>query len=209
VAYYRRAMPRFVAVKALLLDGAIGDPRALTVRLQSPPPTWEPGPVPWRLQPTISGGGLFVDLGSHTIDLLDHLLGPITGASGTAISRDRRYPAEDLVAATFTFGTEIVGVGLWDFDAPAHRDEIEIVGSAGSLTFSTFGQEPLRLTTPTGLREIAAPYPSTVQLPLIQTVVDALTAQGDCPSTGRSALRTAVAVDAILADFRATSAPAH
>ena len=209
VAYYRRAMPRFVAVRDLLLDGAIGDPRAVTVRLQRPAPTWEPGPVPWRLQPEISGGGLFVDLGSHTIDLLDHLLGPITGASGSAISRDGRYPAEDLVAATLAFGPEIVGVGLWDFDAPAHRDEIEIVGSAGSLTFSSFGQEPLRLTTPTGLREIAVPYPSTVQLPLIQTVVDTLTGRGTCPSTGRSALRTAVTVDSILADFRTENAPAH
>jgi hypothetical protein len=49
------------------------------------------------------------------------------------------------------------------------------------------------------LREISAPYPTTVQLPLIQTVVDALTGRGECPSTGRSALRTARAVDSILA----------
>ncbi|WP_372594025.1 Gfo/Idh/MocA family protein [Actinotalea sp.] len=207
VAYYRRAMPRFVTAKKLLLDGAIGDPRTVSVRFQSPAPRWEPGPVPWRLQPEVSGGGLVVDLGSHTLDLLDHLLGPISGASGAAISRDDRYPAEDLVTATFTFGTQVSGVGVWDFDAADDRDEVEIVGSAGSLTFSSFGQEPLRLATASGLREISAPYPTTAQGPLIQTVVDALTGQGECPSTGHSALRTAVAIDAILADFRGAGAP--
>jgi len=200
VAYYRRALPRFVAVKDLLHDGALGDVRAVSVRLQSPAPTWEPGPVPWRLRPEISGGGLFVDLGSHTLDLLDLLLGPITDASGVAASRDERYAAEDTVAATFTFESGVVGAGLWDFAAHDRLDEVEIVGSAGSLRFSSFGSEPLRLTTSTGLREIAAPYPPTVQLPLIQSVVDALTGRGDCPSTGRSALRTARAVDSVLAN---------
>ena len=199
VAYYRRAMPRFVTVNDLLRDGAVGDVRAVSVRLQSPAPTWEPGPVPWRLQPEVSGGGLFVDLGSHTLDLLDLLLGPITQAAGVAANRDARYPAEDTVAATFTFASGVVGVGLWDFDAQDRLDEVEIVGSTGSLRFSSFGQEPLRLTTSDGLREISAPYPTTVQLPLIQTVVDALTGRGECPSTGRSALRTARAVDSILA----------
>ena len=72
-----------------------------------------------------------------------------------------------------------------------------------SLRFSSFGEEPLRLTTSTGLHEIPAPYPATVQLPLIQTVVDALTGRGECPSTGRSALRTARVVDAVLAGYRA------
>ncbi|RYV52289.1 Gfo/Idh/MocA family protein [Pengzhenrongella frigida] len=207
VAYYRRAMPRFVTVNDLLHGGALGDVRAVTVRLQSPAPTWGPGPMPWRLQPEISGGGLFVDLGSHTLDLLDLLLGPISHASGVATSRDGRYPAEDTVAATFTFGSDVVGAGLWDFNAQDRLDEIEIIGSAGTLHFSSFGQEPLRLTTSTGLREIAAPYPQTVQLPLIQTVVDALTGRGECPSTGASALRTAHAVDSILAAYRDASAP--
>ncbi|HUX70882.1 MAG TPA: Gfo/Idh/MocA family oxidoreductase [Cellulomonadaceae bacterium] len=203
VAYYRRAMPRFVTVRDLLRDGAIGEVRTVSVRLQSPAPTWDSGLPPWRLQPEISGGGLFVDLGSHTLDLLDLLLGPVTRATGVAVSRDRRYPAEDAVAATFMFGSGVVGAGLWDFDAEERLDEVELIGTAGSLRFSSFGEEPLRLTTPAGRQEIPAPYPATVQLPLIQTVVDALTGIGECPSTGRSALRTASVVDSILAGYRA------
>ncbi|WP_298459968.1 Gfo/Idh/MocA family protein [uncultured Cellulomonas sp.] len=234
VAYYRRAMPRFTAVARLLADGAIGTPRAVTVRQLQPAPSFTDGVVPWRLRPEVSGGGLFVDLGSHTLDLLDHLLGPVTscsgvasrseaagrssGAAGADATADRAPhsgaadgPAkdgaaantpEDLVAATFTFASGVHGTGLWLFDAAESVDTVHLVGTAGSLEFSVFGQEPLRLTTTAGTREIDAPYPATVQLPLIQTVVDALTGRGECPSTGASALRTTRVVDTLLAQLR-------
>jgi predicted dehydrogenase len=203
VAYYRRAMPRFVRVKELLDGGAVGQVRAVAVRLESAAGTWEPGHLPWRFQPEISGGGLFVDLGSHTLDLLDHLLGPIETVAGTATNLAGRYPAEDHVAAAFTFASGVVGTGLWAFDAAERRDGVEIVGTAGSLTFSSFGEEPLLLRTAAGEEHIDAPYPEVVQQPLIQTVVDELTGRGTCPSTGQSALRTARVVDALLADYRA------
>jgi hypothetical protein len=80
---------------------------------------------------------------------------------------------------------------------------VEIVGSAGSLRFSSFGTEPLVLRTADGERLIEAPYPEVVQQPLIQTVVDQLTGRGTCPSTGESALRTARFVDTVLAVYRA------
>ncbi|GAA2727770.1 Gfo/Idh/MocA family protein [Cellulomonas aerilata] len=211
VAYYRRAMPRFVAVRDLLADGAIGAPRTVAVRLQQPAERFDDGVVPWRLRPELSGGGLFVDLGSHTLDLLDHLLGPVTEVSGSAANQGRHHAAEDVVAGAFTFASGVHGVGLWSFDAYERRDEVEISGTAGTLRFSSFGQEPLVLTTAAGTREIPAAAPATVQLPLIQTVVDALTGRGTCPSTGESALRTARVVDALLAEHRAalrTSGPA-
>ncbi len=205
VAYYRRAMPRFVTVKDLLDGGAIGELRTVAVRTQSPPGRWQPDHLPWRVLPEISGGGLFVDLGSHTLDLLDHLLGPVTQVSGTAGNRGGHYPAEDVVTAAFTFASGVQGVGTWCFDAATRVDEVEVVGTGGSLLFSSFGQEPLRLTTAAGERLVEAPYPATVQLPLIQTVVDALLGRGECPSTGTSALRTARVVDEVLADYRAAA----
>ena len=88
-------------------------------------------------------------------------------------------------------------------DVAEKRDEVEIVGSAGSLTFSSFGTEPVVLRTADGERRIDAPYPEVVQQPLIQTVVDELTGHGTCPSTGASALRTARFVDTVLAVYRA------
>jgi predicted dehydrogenase len=205
VAYYRRAMPRFTAVRDLLADGAIGTPRVVSVRLQQPAQRFDDGVLPWRVRPEVSGGGLFVDLGSHTLDLLDLLLGPVTDVSGFAANQGGHHGAEDAVAGAFRFASGVHGVGLWSFAAHDRRDEVEITGTGGTLRFSSFGTEPLRLTTPAGTRDIPAPYPQTVQLPLIQTVVDALTGRGACPSTGASALRTARVVDALLAGHRSTS----
>jgi predicted dehydrogenase len=203
VAYYRRSMPRFTAVRDLLSDGAIGALRTVSVRLQQPAERFEDGAVPWRVRPEVSGGGLFVDLGSHTLDLLDLLLGPVTGVSGFAADQGGHHAAEDVVAGAFTFASGVHGVGLWSFDSHERRDEVEITGTDGSVRFSSFGTEPPVLTTAEGTREIHAPHPATVQLPLIQTVVDALTGRGECPSTGASALRTARVVDVLLAGHRA------
>lgn len=203
VAYYRRAMPRFGTVKKLLDDGAVGAVRAVLIRNQQPASLPDTGSdVPWRVRPEVSGGGYFVDLASHTFDFLDWLLGPVDSVSGSACNLGGHYPAEDTVSAQFGFASGAVGAGLWCYDAAETLDEVEIVGSAGSLVFSSFGQEPLRLTTARGTELIPAPYPTTVQLPLIQAVVNELTGRGESPSTGRSALRTAVVIDTVLAAYR-------
>jgi len=202
VAYYRRAMPRFRTVKNLLDGGAIGRLRTVTVRMQRTSADVVGAELSWRLRPEVSGGGLFVDLGSHTLDLLDWLLGPVTHVVGVAVNQGGHYRAEDLVTGVFTFASGVQGVGVWSFDTHENRDEVEISGTTGTLRFSSFGQEPLRLTGASGERQIDAPYPRTVQQPLIQTVVDALTGRGTCPSTGASAARTARVVDALLAGYR-------
>lgn len=208
VAYYRRAMPRFRAVRELIDGGAIGEPRTVSVRLERTSAEFSadggaPVVLPWRLRPEISGGGLFVDLGSHTLDLLDWLLGQVTRATGIAANQGGHYDPEDVVAATFEFASGVRGVGLWSFDSHENRDEVEITGTAGTLAFSSFEQEPLRLRGADGDRLIDAPYPQTVQQPLIQSVVDELTGRGTCPSTGISAARTARVIDTLLREYRA------
>ena len=95
-------------------------------------------------------------------------------------------------------------MGLWDFDAAERVDRIEIIGTEGSLALSSFGPEPLMLTSGGVTEEIAAPYSDVVQRPLVQGIVDVLTGRAHTAvSTGESALRTASVVDALLADYRA------
>jgi predicted dehydrogenase len=201
VAYYRRAMPRFVTVKELLDSGRIGQLRTVSIRNERPAPV-DADNEGWRVDPEISGGGHFVDLGSHILDLLDWLLGPVTHAAGVAANRGGRYRAEDLVTGVFSFRSGVEGVGIWNYDSFQNRDQVEIVGTAGVLRFSCFADEPLRLLTADGVEQIEAPYPETVQLPLIRTVVNALTGHGESPSDGHSAVRTARVIDALLSDYR-------
>ena len=204
VAYYRRAMPRFATVKELLDSGRIGQLRSVSIRNERPGHVDEADHGGWRVDPEISGGGHFVDLGSHILDLLDWLLGPVTHAEGIATNRGRHYRAEDLVTGVFSFRSGVEGVGVWNYDSFQHKDQVEIIGTAGALRFSCFADEPLRLLTPRGVEEIKAPYPETVQLPLIQTVVDALTGRGESPSNGHTAVRTSRVIDGLLADYRAS-----
>jgi predicted dehydrogenase len=203
VAYYRRALPRFVKVKELLESGRIGQRRSLSIRNERPAPMGDVADQEgWRVDPEISGGGHFVDLGSHILDLLDWLLGPVTHAVGVAANCGGRYPAEDLVTGVFSFRSGVEGVGVWNYDSFQHQDQIEIIGTAGALRFSCFADEPLQLLTAGGEEKIKAPHPQAAQLPLIQAVVNALTGHGESPSTGRSALRTARVIDTLLSDYR-------
>ena len=201
VAYYRRALPRFVKIKKLLEEGAIGAVRFVNIVLYQPtrPAELDPATLPWRVQPEIAGGGHFVDLASHTLDFLDYVLGPVRAVQGFAGHQTGLYPAEDVVTGSFVFQSGVQGAGVWCFTAYDAHDSVEIVGERGRISFSTFGaDDPVRLVTADGADELHIPHPPHVQQPLIQTVVDELLGRGRCPSTGDSATRTSWVMDQML-----------
>jgi predicted dehydrogenase len=205
VAYYRRALPRFLKVKEIVEAGVIGTPRAVTVALYRPPDPTAPGVPDWRVDPAVAGGGLFVDMGCHTLDFLDFVLGPIRTTHGLATNGSKLYPAEDTVAAAFEFESGVEGTGLWWFASPTAADRTEILGTRGRVAFATFDNAPIVLEAEGKASEFVIPHPPHVQQPLIQTVVDHLNGVGQCPSTGESAARTTRVMGQILASFYATT----
>jgi predicted dehydrogenase len=200
VAYYRRALSRFLKVKELIDAGAIGEPRFVTITLYQPVARDELNPqaLPWRVIPAVAGGGRFVDLASHMLDLLDFLLGPIRFVQGFASNQAHRYPAEDIVTGTFVCESGVHGVGAWCFTGFEHCDLTEIVGTEGKIAYSTFDARPLTVTTTRGTTEFSYDYPAHIQQPLIQAVADELNSIGMCPSTGASAARTSWVMDQML-----------
>jgi len=198
VAYYRRALPRFLKIKSLLETDCIGEIRAVTITFTRSFNRHPGTPLPWRVMPEISGGGFFMDLACHTFDYLDFILGPIIKAKGHNGNQAGEYPAEDTVSASFTFASGVQGSGLWSFNSFERQDRTEIFGSKGSLVFSSFGTEPIRLMTKEGKLEFPINTPKHIQQPLIQTIVNQLRGIGQCPSTGVSAKRTAWVMDKIL-----------
>lgn len=203
VAYYRRALPRFVKVKSLVDSGIIGEPRFVTMLLAQPAHEQFLDPVrrPWRVIPEQSGGGLLLDVGSHMLDLVDYILGPIREVDGQARNQGHHYAAEDIVTGSFVFESGVLGTGMWSFDAFAHEDRIELIGSQGKISFACYSNEPVRLVTATGVEQFDIPHPPHVQQPLIQLVVDALRGEGDCPSTGDSGARASWVMDRLLAHY--------
>ena len=202
VAYYRRALPRFLKIKELLAAKTIGDVRFVTMKnYQKARLEDGSSELPWRVIPEISGGGLFMDLASHTLDIFDFLLGPITDAAGETANLAGLYEPEDTVTASFAFQGGVLGTGVWNFCAFENVDVNEIVGSRGKLTFSTFGTEPIFVTTEDGTTEVPAPTPQHIQQPLIQTIVNHLNGTGSAPSTGETAARTSHVMETIVQGY--------
>lgn len=193
VAYYRRAQPRFIKIRELVESKIIGDIRfvSTTQYQKSREDVMNPENLPWRVQPELSGGGLFFDLASHTLDILDFLLGPIKEANGIASNQAGLYRAEDIVTGTYQFESGIHGIGSWCFSAFENVDVNEIIGSKGKITFSTFGDDPVILITADGKEEWSFERPQHVHHPLLETIVDELTGGNRrCPSTGVTGART-------------------
>lgn len=206
VAFYRRALPRFVKIKELLDNGAIGNVRTVTVTFYRPMRSYDLNNLPWRVIPAIAGGGLFVDLAAHTLDYLDYFLGPIRAASGYAANQAGQYPAEDVVAGSFVFASGVHGTGIWSFASFEHVDRTEIIGDGGAIVFSSFAEEPVTLTTAAGMQHFIIEHPPHIQQPLIQSIVDELNGEGHCPSTGISGARTTWVMDQLLAGWRNSGA---
>lgn len=203
VAYYRRALPRFLLAKEILDSGKIGAPVSVSYTFAAGRETdLDPNNLPWRLKAEDAGGGIFLDMGCHTLDILDFLLGPLADVKGNATQTDTRYRVEDAVSMTFTTERGAAGSASWDFTgATPGADQITIQGETGEIKLSTFGNEPVEMRTENGTERFDRPNPPHIQQPLIQTIVDAWYGVGRCASTGATAARTSRVMDIVLSSY--------
>lgn len=200
VAYYRRALPRFLNVRALLSAGAIGRLTSVHVQITDRLATGT-DTVNWRFDPAHAGAGLFLDLASHCLDLLDFLVGPMTDVRGFALNTGGAYAAEDVTSAAFRFDTRIAGTGIWNFHADAKTDVMTFIGSDGTLTTPVFTDGDVVVSRQGGTEAISVRNPPHVHQPLIQTIVDELRGRGRCESTGESGARTSWVMDRCLEGY--------
>lgn len=200
VAYYRRALPRFLLVRDLLNCGAIGRVTSAQVELFQALARGDDARG-WRFDPAIGGGGLFLDMGSHGLDLLDFLIGPVGEVSGWAMNTGGAYPAEDVTVAAFRFSNDVGGLGIWNFNAGCSRDAMTFTGSTGKLSMPVFTDGGVVVRSADGEHVYPIRNPAHVHQPLIQSIVDELNGRGRCHSTGESAARTSRVTDRCLRDY--------
>jgi predicted dehydrogenase len=200
VAYYRRALPRFLRVRDRLQAGAIGTVTSVHVQVTAPVLTGADA-TNWRIDPRISGAGLFFDLGSHCFDLLDFLFGPIVSVTGHSTNTAGAYPAEDVTASAFRFESGLVGSGIWNFNAAEKNDTMTFMGSEGELITPIFSDTGVQVKSGSVRTVEELRNPPHVHQPLIQTIVDELRGQGKCPSTAESAARTSWVMDHCVAEY--------
>lgn len=200
VAYYRRALPRFLEVRKQLSGEAIG--RLTSVHIQVTDRLAD-GPLAtnWRFDPAQAGAGLFLDLASHCLDLVDFLVAPIADVSGFALNTGGAYDAEDVTGAAFRAGTSVVGTGVWNFHADVKTDLMVFTGSEGTLTTPVFTDGDIVISRAGATEVLPVRNPPHVHQPLIQTIVDELRGQGQCESTAESGARASWVMDRCLEGY--------
>lgn len=134
---YRR-VPAVQLAKQLIDEGRIGRVfhyRAVYLQEWGNDPTRRPG---WKLDPEIAGGGVVLDLMSHSLDLALWLNGPVTevAAMQATFAEGRRVEDAATVLARFANGS------LGTFEATRYatgaqnRNQFEIHGERGMVRFS-------------------------------------------------------------------------
>jgi predicted dehydrogenase len=205
VAYYRRTLPAFLKVKELVDNEIIGKPLTVNIRLHKSfgEKDQYTESQSWHVNPDIAGAGYFFDLASHQLDYLDYLFGPVVQVHGIAVNLAGYYKAEDTVMGTFLFGNGVIGTGSWCFVVAKGNEEdiIEISGTKGKLTFSSFQHGDVKLTTPEGTINFSFQNPQNIQNHLIQQVVNELRGEGKCVSTGQTAARTSGVLDEMVKNY--------
>ena len=194
-AFYRRALSPYTKIKAWLDAGRIGQVRQVLIDQRKRYPAAE-NDIPWRLRPEISGGGLFEDIGVHTLDILDYLFGPGEVVDSIYVNQMAHYLPADTVAVLASYG-DVRAVGNWHLDSIAEKDEIEILGSAGSIRFSMLTDRPAILETAQGREEAPATEEKWLHAPLVENICDALLSGAEAVSCEGNAQRISLLVEKI------------
>ncbi|MEH6618620.1 Gfo/Idh/MocA family oxidoreductase [Maribacter arcticus] len=175
VAHYRRKLPAFLRVKALLDNRKIGEVTHVDIEIFQPKKTNLVADTEenWRINPQISGGGYFYDLAPHQIDLMIHYFGPIKTVRGLSSTSHINSLVEDVVNGIMAFENGIQFRGLWNFTSAElnQKDQCIIYSTEGNIEFSFFGSEVI-LTTTKGIETFSFHNPKHVQEPMIKATVD-------------------------------------
>ncbi len=184
IAHYRRQQPLFLKIKSMIDSGALGEINFVNMTLFQPHQDKMVAQTDeaWRLDPRISGGGLFHDLAPHGLDLMLYFFGTPTGATGSASNTGKLYATEDSVIGRMTFPGDITFKGSWCFVVPEEEkeDDCKIYGTKGSLRFSIFDRKPLSWTRDLSSQTFSFDLIPHVQQPMIQRVVEYF--RGEAPN---------------------------
>ncbi len=187
VAHYRRAMPFFEKIKQLIESEIIGTINCVNLKMMQGAENSIITQTEdnWRLNPALSGGGLFHDLAPHQIDMIYYLFGEIKKAVGLSANKSKLSEANDMVAGQILFKNDILFNGFWCFNNPLaeNLDLCEIIGTKGKISFAFFGQTKITINLGGKEEVLEVLHPTHVQQPMIEKVVQYFLNKGENPCT--------------------------
>ncbi|MFH1070731.1 MAG: Gfo/Idh/MocA family oxidoreductase [Candidatus Glassbacteria bacterium] len=196
VAYYRRFYPAVIEIKALIGRGAIGKPvlaRALACEYWTFP---EDHPFRWRLTRKHGGGGPLMDFGSHRIDILLDILGPVAevAAFTDRLHFEREVEDSALVAMRHTSGAQSF-VGAYHTIGPP-ADELEVFATEGKVVLESLNSGRMQITEKDRTRTLDWPPHTNLHLPLIEDFGEAIRTGREPRVSGRTGRLTSVVLEA-------------
>ena len=199
IAHYRRALPRFIEVQKMLTDNVIGDILEFRFRLERKKSVDEQHP--WLFDPQMSGGGKFVDISPHSIDILHLLFEGFEVIQSCAVNRGAVNNLEDIVVASLKTTNGILGTVNYNFDQFSRSDRLEVYGSKGKISLSIHGNTPVELILDDKVSEFEFPYPECIEAEMISEVVKSCLGLENHSCNGDQALATYETIEKIIGPF--------
>jgi predicted dehydrogenase len=193
VAHYRREWPLFKKIKELIDKRTIGIINLVRLVYDKPALTaaeLAQEKMAWRINPAISGGGLFHDLAPHQLDILYHLFGDAGKIQGNVFNQSGLYQAPDLITGNILFKNKVGFNGSWYFNADIPADYCEIKGSMGNIRFSFFSSNTIELTIKGQQSTFEFDALQHVQQPMIEKTVNYFLGRANNPCFGSEAAIT-------------------
>ena len=189
VAHYRRAQPIFKKIKQLLDEKIIGESRFVNLQYYKKaltPVALTDNRNRWRIDPEISGGGLFHDLAPHQLDLMYYFFGDAKVVNGVSLNQGNLYVADDTVSANIIFKNGVVFNGVWSFGLSEidEKDTCEIIGTNGKISFSVFDGHTITVTINTKIVVLTFDVLQHVQQPMLEKVVAYFLGLAENPCSG-------------------------
>ena len=132
--YYQRFNARHQKIKEIVERGDIGKVSAVRWNFSGRSPA---NPDAWSQDPAQSGGGPYMDLGSHGVDLLRFFFGKIVAVTAFVDTVVEDYAVEDTASSLLRFanGIQAVATAHWSTaDPDENRNSmIEILGTEGVI----------------------------------------------------------------------------
>ncbi len=151
-AFDQRFQARHRRLRALVREGRLGLITAVRVHYACwtpadwSPPTTEGMHDNWRIDPARAGGGAFIDLAPHGLDLAQGLLGePLVETRCLLQRRVFDYPVDDGAALVGRFRSGALLLLNVAYNCPDHfpRRTLELIGTrAMAIAHDTMGQTP-------------------------------------------------------------------
>jgi predicted dehydrogenase len=141
VGYMMRFHAHHQWLKAQIDAGALGQPVFGRAQLTCWYPDIEGA---WRQDPILGGGGAFIDMGTHCLDLLEMFLGRVRRLTAVMGTLTHGYPVEDSATLLLEFESGARGLVDANFNIPdeASQNVLEVRGTKGAVYADhTIGQD--------------------------------------------------------------------